>query len=102
MLSRVSSLVRVDSAWQRLTPSLEVECVSCCCSFVSFGLQGLHILAGPLEDEEEKKGGPASGPRQASVAGGCKYKDLPAANQSCRGLQSQISFSSLVMRSPMG
>ena len=34
MLGRVSSLVRVDSAQQRLTPSLEVECASICFSSV--------------------------------------------------------------------
>src|SRR3954465_8980384 len=37
--------------------------------------------------------------QRASVAGGCKYKDSPTANQSCRGLQFQISSSSLIMHS---
>ena len=62
-----------------------------------FRSQGSHILARLLEDEKEKKGAPAPGPRQASIARGCECQESSTANQSCRGLQYQISLSSLIM-----
>src|SRR3954470_4421750 len=73
MLGQVSSLVRVDSAWRRLTPSLEVECASLCRSFVFFGSQDSHISLPDLLRTKKRRGADQQTP----------------ASQYCRGLQVQ-------------
>ena len=73
MLGRVSFLVRVDSAFRWLTPSLEVECASLCSFLPSFGSQGTWALLLSYLEERERTGVPTP------------------ANQSCWGLQVQGS-----------
>ena len=74
MLSRVPSSVRVDSAWRRLTPSLEVECASLCSSLSSLVRRAHKYPCRAILEERKRTGAPTP------------------ANPSCRGLQVQGSI----------
>ena len=76
MLGRVSSSVRVDSAWQRLTPSLELECASLCSSLSSL-VRRTHEYSSRTALEEKGRTGVRA-----------------PTSQSCRGLQEQGSIRS--------
>ena len=95
MLGQVSSLVRVDSAQQRLTPSLEVECASICFSSVLFWFAGHMGTSAELLGRKGTDRRPDPG--KPELPGGCKYKDPTAARGDCQGLQIQIRLSSSVM-----
>ena len=73
MLGRVSSSVRVDSAQQRLTPSLEAECASICFSSVLFWFAGHMSTSAELLGRKKMDRRPDPG------------------NQSGQGLQAQGS-----------
>ena len=95
MLGRVSSLVRVDSAQQRLTPSLEVECASICFSSVLFWFAGNMSTSAELLGRKKTDRRPDPGKPESPGAASTRIQ--PRQDEIAGELQIQISLLSSVM-----
>ena len=95
MLGRVSSLVRVDSAQQRLTPSLEVECASICFSSVLLWFAGHMSTSAELLGRKKTDRRPDPG--KPELPGAASTRIQPRQDEIAGGLQIQISLLSSVM-----
>ena len=95
MLGRVSSLVRVDSAQQRLTPRLEVECASILFSYVLFWFAWHMSTSAELLGRKKMDRRPDPG--KPELPGATSTRIQPRQDEIAGGLQIQRSLLSSVM-----